>query len=252
MLKGDHLMLIVEKLSKRFDKLVAVSDVSFTVKPNEIYGFLGHNGAGKTTTLKMCTGLLSPDQGRVKICDYDVVSDALKAKASFGYVGDSPYLFKHLTGREYLELLIEVYKLKDKALAIERMNELLDEFDMTQDADRLMGTYSLGMKRKISLCGAFLHQPSVVFLDEPTNGLDAASAKVAKDLIRRHANQGCAIVLTTHVLEIAERMCDRIGIISNGKIIAEGTFEELKEAYSSADSTLEDIFLNLVNNDEKK
>ncbi len=239
-------MLEVNNLVKNYGKKEAVKNISFTIKPGEIYGFLGHNGAGKTTTIKVCTGLLKPTSGTVKICGYDIMSQPLEAKKNFGYVPENPYLYNKLTGREFLNVVSDVY-MKRKSNDIGRkINSLLENLQMTNDADKLIGTYSHGMRRKITLCAALLHNPSVIFLDEPTTGLDASSAKAAKDLFRKYTDEGSAVLFTTHVLEIAEKLCDRIGIIYQGELLAEGSFEELKRKYKAFGSTLEDIFLNIT------
>ncbi|UNC90823.1 ABC transporter ATP-binding protein [Candidatus Contubernalis alkaliaceticus] len=240
-------MLEINNLIKNYGKKEAVKKISLSVKPGEIYGFLGHNGAGKTTTIKVCTGLLKPSSGSVRICGYDIVSEPLEAKKNFGYVPENPYLFDKLTGRELLDMVSGIYMKDKRYSAVKRIDELLKELQMTDEADKLIGAYSHGMRRKITICAALIHNPSVIFLDEPTTGLDASSAKAAKDLFRKHADEGSAILFTTHVLEIAERLCDRIGIIYQGELIAEGTFEELKERSEYPGTTLEDIFLNLTN-----
>ena len=240
------MMLEIINLVKHYGKKKAVKKISLSVKPGEIYGFLGHNGAGKTTTIKACTGLIKPTSGSVKIRGYDIVRQALEAKQNFGYVPENPYLYNKLTGREFLDAVSVIYMKGKRKDVVKRIDELLEEMQMTNDADKLIGTYSHGMRRKITLCAALLHHPSVIFLDEPTTGLDASSAKVAKDLFRKHADEGSAVLFTTHVLEIAERLCDRIGILYQGELIAEGTFEELKEKYEKPGLTLEEIFLNIT------
>jgi len=239
-------MLEIRQLVKNYGNKKAVKSISLSVKPGEIYGFLGHNGAGKTTTIKVCTGLLKPTAGLVTIQGYDIVKQPLKAKQKFGYVPENPYLYNKLTGREFLETISMIYMKYRKNEADKRIVELLESLQMTEHADNLIGTYSQGMRRKITLCAALFHNPQVIFLDEPTSGLDAASAKAAKDLFRKHADQGAAVLFTTHVLEIAERLCDRIGIIYQGQLKAEGTFEELKTQFERPGSTLEDIFLNIT------
>ncbi|RQD75187.1 MAG: ABC transporter ATP-binding protein [Candidatus Syntrophonatronum acetioxidans] len=239
-------MLEINNLYKNYGQKEAVKDLSLTVRPGEIYGFLGHNGAGKTTTIKVCTGLIKPTSGSVNICGYDIVKQPIEAKRQFGYVPDNPYLYDKLTGREFLDAVSDIYMKDRRSDAVARRDELLEKMQMTADADKLIGSYSHGMRRKITLCAALLHAPPVIFLDEPTSGLDASSAKVAKDLFRELADNGSSVLLTTHVLEIVERICDRIGIIFEGKLIAEGTFEELKQRYEKPGSTLEDIYLNLT------
>lgn len=241
-------MLEVNNLFKNYGKKEAVRNISFKVKPGEIYGFLGHNGAGKTTTIKVCTGLLKPTSGIVKICGYDILSQPLEAKKKIGYVPDNPYLYDKLTGKEFLNVVSDIYVKRKSNDTVRKIDSLLEDFQMTNDADKLIGTYSHGMRRKITLCSALLHNPSVIFLDEPTTGLDASSARVAKDLFRKYADEGSAILFTTHILEIAEKICDRIGIINHGELLSEGTFEELKAKHKAFGSTLEDIFLNMTKN----
>ncbi|MCW3489493.1 ABC transporter ATP-binding protein [Dethiobacter alkaliphilus] len=239
-------MLEVNNLVKNYGKKEAVKNITFKIQPGEIYGFLGHNGAGKTTTIKACTGLLKPTSGAVKICGYDIVSQPLEAKNNFGYVPENPYLYNKLTGREFLSVVSDVYMKRKSNDTIRKINSLLEDLQLTNDADKLIGTYSHGMRRKITICAALLHNPSVIFLDEPTTGLDASSARAAKDLFRKYADEGSAVLFTTHVLEIAEKICDRIGIIYQGELLAEGSFDELKGKYNSFGSTLEDIFLGIT------
>lgn len=239
-------MLEITNLVKNYGRKEAVKGISLTVQPGEIYGFLGHNGAGKTTTIKVCTGLLKPTSGSVRICGHDIVGQPIKAKKNFGYVPDNPYLYNKLTGREFLYLVSGIYMEGRRAEAAGRIEDLLQALRLTEDADKLIASYSHGMRRKVTLCSALIHKPSVIFLDEPTTGLDASSAKAAKDLFRKHAQEGASVLFTTHVLEVAERLCDRIGILCQGEIIAEGTFDMLKERYEKLGSTLEDIFLNIT------
>jgi len=244
-------MLEIKQLIKNYDNKKAVKGISLSVKPGEIYGFLGHNGAGKTTTIKVCTGLLKPTAGQVTIQGYDIVKQPLEAKQKSGYVPENPYLYNKLTGREFLESISMIYMKNQKKEALQRIVALLESFQMIEYADQLIETYSQGMRRKITLCAALLHNPQVIFLDEPTSGLDAASAKVAKDLFRKHADQGAAVLFTTHVLEIAERLCDRIGIVYQGHLKAEGTFDELKAQFEKPGSSLEEIYLNITEVSEK-
>ncbi len=239
-------MLDICNLVKNYGKKQAVKGINFTVNPGEIFGFLGHNGAGKTTTIKISSGLLKPTSGTVKICGYDIVSQPVEAKKNLGYVPEAPYLYNKLTGREFLSMVSGIYMKNSYDLAKKRINSLLGQFQMSNDADKLIGSYSQGMRRKITLCAALLHKPKVILLDEPTSGLDAVSAKAAKDMFRKHANENAAVLLTTHILEIAERICDRIGVIYQGELIAAGTLDELKERASSPGSTLEDIFMELT------
>ncbi len=238
-------MLEVKNLVKNYGKKQAVKGINFTVRPGEIFGFLGHNGAGKTTTIKVSSGLLKPTSGSVKICGYDIVTQPVEAKKNLGYVPENPYLYDKLTGREFLSMVSGIY-MKGMSDAGSSINHLLEQLQMFDEADQLIGSYSQGMRRKITLGAALLHKPKVMLLDEPTTGLDAVSAKAAKDMFRKHADEGAAVLFTTHILEIAERICDRIGVIYHGELIAVGTLDELKEKASSSGSTLEDIFLKLT------
>jgi ABC-2 type transport system ATP-binding protein len=231
-------------LVKRYGDKLAVDDVSFQVNAGEIFGFLGPNGAGKTTTIKMLVGLLHPSQGNVKVSGYDVVQQPIQAKAACGYVPDEPSLYGKLTGRELLRFVGDLYGL-DKAQMARRSEELLRLFDLINAGDDTFDSYSHGMKQKISLAAALVHDPKVLILDEPTVGLDPKSARLIKDILRQMAERGAAVMLSTHILEIAQNMCDRIAIINQGKLIAIGTIDELRNSGQS-ESSLEDIFLSLT------
>ncbi len=230
-------------LRKVFNKVVAVESVDLAVYSGEIYGFLGPNGAGKTTTIKMLIGLLRPTTGAALIGGHDVEREPLAAKALIGYVPDQPYLPEKLSAREFLQFIGGLYRLP-AARARQRGEELLRLFDLTDHADALLGGYSHGMRQKAALAGALLHDPQVLFLDEPTVGLDPRSARLIKDILRQLAARGTAVFLTTHILEIAERLCDRVAIIRDGRVIAAGTMEELRAG--THDRSLEDIFLSLT------
>ncbi|MDQ2085229.1 ABC transporter ATP-binding protein [Herbivorax sp. ANBcel31] len=243
-------MLEVIDLVKNYGKKQAVKGISFTVKPGEIFGFLGHNGAGKSTTIKICSGLLKPTSGNVKICGHDIASHPIDAKRNLGYVPENPYLYSKLTGREFLMMVSGIYSKKVSKDELKRIDDLLEELQIIDDADKLIGTYSQGMRRKITVGAAILHRPKVLLLDEPTTALDAVSAKVAKDLFRKYANEGSAILFTTHIMEIAERICDRIGVIYQGELIAVGTLNQLKEKAALPGSTLEDIFVELTKSNQ--
>ena len=201
---------------------LAVNDLSLTVGAGEVFGFLGPNGAGKTTTIKMIVGLLKPTAGLVKVAGYDVQTQPLLAKASSGYVPDTPNLYAKLTGRELLRFVGDLYD-QDRQQAVRRMDELLRMFDLADAADETLDSYSHGMQQKASLAAALMHDPKVLILDEPTVGLDPKSARLIKDILRQFADRGAAVLLSTHILEIAERMCDRIGIINKGELIAAGS-----------------------------
>lgn len=232
-------------LVKKYGDKLAVNNVSIEVYGGEIFGFLGPNGAGKTTTIKMIVGLLQPSSGIVKVAGYDVQAQPLLAKASSGYVPDTPNLYAKLTGRELLSFVADLYDLDRKQVTY-RIDELLRMFDLTEAADNTLDSYSHGMQQKASLAAALMHDPKVLVLDEPTVGLDPKSARLIKDILRQIADRGAAVMLSTHILEIAERMCDRIGIINKGQLVAVGTMEELRRLGQAGEASLEDIFLGLT------
>ncbi len=229
---------------KSYGDKTAVSDVNISVNAGEIFGFLGPNGAGKTTTIKMIAGLLRPTSGTVRVGGYDVISQPVQAKAACGYVPDEPNLYAKLTGRELLRFVSDLYGL-DSAQSARRSEELLRLFGLVDAADETTDSYSHGMKQKTSLAAALVHDPKVLILDEPTVGLDPKSARLIKDLLRQMAERGAAVMLSTHILEIAQNMCDRIAIINQGKVIASGTMDELRQL-GQGESSLEDIFLSLT------
>jgi ABC-2 type transport system ATP-binding protein len=243
-MNNSQVLIETIHLTRRYGEKIAVSDVSFQVNGGEIYGFLGPNGAGKTTTLKMITGLLHPSAGVSKIGGYDVVKQPLQAKALTGYVPDEPNLYAKLTGRELLRFVGDLYGL-EKGQAERRGEELLRLFGLVEAADQTIDSYSHGMKQKMSLGAALVHDPKVLVLDEPTVGLDPKSARMIKDILRQMADRGAAVMLSTHILEIAQNMCDRIGIINQGKLIASGTMDELRQL-GQGETSLEDIFLSLT------
>ena len=232
-----------EGLRKVYGAHIAVQRVELVVQPGEILGFLGPNGAGKTTTIKMLTGLIKPTAGRALIGGHDIQRDPVAAKAMLGYVPDTPNLYGKLTGREFLRFMGRLYRVPT-AQAEHRAGELLRLFDLTTAASDLIEGYSHGMQQKMALAGALVHDTKVLFLDEPTVGLDPKSARLIKDLLGQLRNLGTAVFLSTHILEIAERMCDRVVIIDKGVIIAAGTMAELRAR--GGQGSLEDIFLNLT------
>lgn len=237
-------------LSKRYGDKVAVDHVSFDVYAGEVFGFLGPNGAGKTTTIKMIVGLLEPTSGTVNVAGYDVRAQPRLAKASCGYVPDTPNLYAKLTGRELLHFVADLYDL-DRNQAARRAEELLRMFELASAAEDTIDSYSHGMQQKTSLAAALMHDPKVLVLDEPTVGLDPKSARLIKDILRQLADRGAAVMLSTHILEIAERMCDRIGIINKGELVAVGTMDELRVLDKTGQTSLEDIFLSLTGGAEE-
>lgn len=237
-------LIETEQLSKHYGTKSAVEAVSFQVQGGEIFGFLGPNGAGKTTTIKMIVGLLKPTTGAARVGGFDVQAQPIQAKSISGYVPDEPNLYAKLTGRELLRFVGNLYQM-DRKQVDRRIDELLRLFDLQQAADDTIDSYSHGMQQKTSLAAALMHDPKVLVLDEPTVGLDPRSARLIKDILKQMAERGSAIFLSTHILEIAERMCDRIGIINQGKLIAAGSMDDLRRM-SQGETSLEDIFLNLT------
>lgn len=236
-------------LHKKYRNAKALEPLDLTVPQGELFGFLGPNGAGKTTTIKMITGLLEPTSGSAHIGGIDIWKSPLKAKAKLAYVPDEPNLYPKLTGWEYLRFVGSVFRLSNPTF-MKRTEELLELFKLKDRADELIEGYSHGMKQKIALCGALIHEPEVLFLDEPTVGLDPGSARNLKLLLRSICDKGSTVFLSTHILEIAEGMCDRIGIINEGRLIALGTMNELRRQKNHAHASLEEIFLELTGSEE--
>jgi len=236
-------ILKVENLSKNYGKFPAVKEVSFELKRGEVFGFLGPNGAGKTTTIKVCTGLLKPSAGQVLIGGFDITKQPVAAKELLGYVADNPFLYDKLTGREFVRFVSRLYNGNPRE---QRIQELFDSFEMSDKIDELIQGYSRGMRQKTALISALIHNPQVLFVDEPTANLDPRSARLTKDIFRALTRQGVSIFMSTHIMEIAERLCDRIGIIHQGELVALGNLSELKQQAGLGGSTLEDIFLELT------
>lgn len=238
-------MIEINGISKSYNKgsVKAVDNLNLKIKSGEIFGFLGPNGAGKTTTIKMLVGLLNPDQGNIKVAGHDMAANTLDAKINIGYVPDNPELYDRLTGTEYLNFMGDVYKVPASERK-DRIQHFLEMFELRDAASDLIKSYSHGMKQKIALTGALLHNPAVWILDEPMVGLDPKSAHLLKEQMRAHCDSGNTVFFSTHVLEVAEKLCDRIGIINKGKLVAIGTMEELRQG-DNADS-LENIFLELT------
>jgi ABC-2 type transport system ATP-binding protein len=244
-------LIETRNLTKRYGDKTAVNNVSFDVYAGEVFGFLGPNGAGKTTTIKMIVGLLLPTSGSVSVGGYSVTSQPMQSKAISGYVPDTPNLYAKLTGRELLRFVADLYNL-DRKQAVQRADELLRVLDLSSAADDTVDSYSHGMQQKASLAAALMHDPKVLVLDEPTVGLDPKSARLIKDILRQMADRGAAVCLSTHILEIAERMCDRIGIINKGELVAVGSMDELRSLDKArSGASLEEIFLSLTGGAEE-
>ena len=242
-------MLSLKGLTKNYDGFAAVKNLSLEVRAGELFGFLGPNGAGKTTTIKMISGLLRPTEGTVEVDGHDILTDPLAAKAVLGLVPDSPVLYKKLSGREFVRFVAELYSVEEETTG-RRIADLLDLLGMAENADDLIETYSHGMRQKTAIMAALVHDPRVVVLDEPTVGLDPRSAKVAKDVLRALCDRGKTVFMSTHILEIAERMCDRVGIINKGELVAVGTLADLRAKSEDGTTSLEDIFLELTGGPE--
>jgi len=239
----------IVNLTKRYGKLEAVSNLNLHIKPGEFFGFLGPNGAGKTTTIKIITGVLRPTKGKVLVGGYDIQQQSIKAKQLIGYIPDRPTIYEKLTGREFLRFIARLYN-KNSAHTNTRIEELLDLFDLTEMGDELVESYSHGMRQKLVMSAAFIHDPKVIVVDEPMVGLDPKSASLVKGILKEMCRRGMSVFMSTHTLEIAEQMCDRIGIIQKGKLIALGTLDELYEQAKTSENKLEDLFLQLTGGPE--
>lgn len=237
-------MIQTLNLTKRFGAKIAVNNLTLEVKKGELFGFLGPNAAGKTTTIKLLTGLLKPTNGSASICGYDIEKDYIKLKGLLSYIPDIPYLYERLTGREFLRFVSEIYLLDEKK-AISKIEELLEFFSLKESADILIEEYSHGMRQKLVISAALIHNPQVIIVDEPMVGLDPKTTKLVKDIFKESAKNGITIFMSTHTLSLAEELCDRIGIIDNGNLIAIGTIDELRQT-SGIDGELEEIFLKLT------
>lgn len=243
-------MLFLDHLSKSYAKghVKAVDDLSLRVEAGEIFGFIGPNGAGKTTTIKLICGIINADDGSIRVQDHDIAHDPVAAKRAMGFVPDAANVYERLTGLEYLNFLADVYGVSSKARA-ERIEKYLTMFEIRDAAGSLIKSYSRGMRQKLTLTGALLHNPPLWILDEPMSGLDPRAAHQLKLEMRAHADAGNTVFFSTHVLEVAEKLCDRIGIISHGKLVAVGTMEELRAGESG--ESLEELFLELTDGEEE-
>jgi ABC-2 type transport system ATP-binding protein len=242
-------MVTLQHLRKVFGRQVAVEDLSFTVPAGEILGFLGPNGAGKTTTLKMLTGMSVPTSGTATICGFDLLTQPLEVKRNIGFVPDSGAVFESLTGLEHLEMVAALYGIPQQ-VALPRIEQFISFFDLSMDtlANKMLGAYSKGMRRKVVITAALLHNPPVVFFDEPLEGLDANASVGFKALIQSLAREGKAIIYSSHILDVVERVCDRVIIIDKGRALLDGKPEELVAAHGSG--TLEHLFTQVTGGQE--
>lgn len=238
-------MLKINNLSKTYGKsnLKAVDNLNLEVKKGEIFGFIGPNGAGKSTTIKCVTGILGFEEGEILINGFDLKKDSIAAKKSIGYVSDSHVIYERLTGLEYVNFMASVYGMQDASVIKARLEKYLDMFNLKDAINNPIKSYSHGMKQKINVIGAIIHDPDLLILDEPLTGLDPQSAFELKELMREHCEEGKTVFFSSHVLDVVEKVCDRVGIIDKGKLIAVGTIEELK---NNADSSLESFFLSIT------
>ena len=238
-------MIELSHLTKRYGKFTAVDAIDLTVPRGELFGFLGPNGAGKTTTLRMIAGILRPTSGSIRIAGIDLVESPAAAKARLGFIPDRPFIYEKLTGMEFLRFVAGLYNQSGEQVE-RRSRELMALFDLEQWRDELVESYSHGMRQKLIISSAFVHRPDVIVVDEPMVGLDPKAARILKDLFREYTRRGHTIMMSTHTLEVAETMCDRIAIIQGGRIRACGTMAELKASAEAGARGLEDIFLKLT------
>ena len=232
-------MLKIEHLTKSYGQKFAVHDLSLHIAPGEICGFIGHNGAGKTTTIKSVCGILQFDSGEITVCGHSVKKDPLACKQQIAYIPDNPDLYDFLTGIKYLNFVADVYGVSSSERN-KRIHEYAQLFELTADLGNLISSYSHGMKQKLALISALIHNPKLMILDEPFVGLDPKAARAVKDIMRQKCDEGCAVFFSTHVLEVAEKLCDKIAVIKGGKLIASGLTDQVR-----GDSSLEKVFFEL-------
>ncbi|HWO90017.1 MAG TPA: ABC transporter ATP-binding protein [Gemmatimonadales bacterium] len=238
-------MIRLENLTKRYGSFTAVDSISMEVPRGALAGFLGPNGAGKTTTLRMIAGILRPTAGRITIAGYDVQANPNEAKSRLGFIPDRPFVYDKLTGAEFLRFVAGLYG-QDGQVVERRIDELLELFELAAWKNELVESYSHGMRQKLIISSALIHRPELIVVDETMVGLDPRGARLLKDLFREFVERGGTVLMSTHTLEIAEALCDRIAIIQGGKIVAHGTMAELRQQHASGDMGLEDLFLRLT------
>jgi len=238
-------MIELQNLTRKYGNFTAVSNLNLTVPPGEIFGFIGPNGAGKTTTIKMMGGLILPTSGSIKICGIDMKTHPEEAKGNIGFIPDRPYLYEKLTGMEFMRFIGDLYNVEEENF-LPKAENLLTMFSLIDWTDELIESYSHGMKQRLIMAAALLHDPELIIVDEPLVGLDPEGIKMVRGLFRQLAEGGKSIFMSTHTLKVAEDICDRIGIINRGKLIAIGTIDELRQKAETEEKDLEDVFLKLT------
>ena len=238
-------MIEIRNVTKKFDKFVAVNNISLRVEAGELFGFLGPNGAGKTTTIKMIVGLFSPTAGTIRVNGFDTAAQPVEAKSTLAYIPDQPFLYDKLTGREFMYFAGGLYKIEKETLHT-RIKDVIELFEIGQWIDKRSEDYSQGMRQRISIAAALLHRPKTVVIDEPMIGLDPRSAKIVRETLTRLSQEGVSIFMSTHSLPIAEELCSRIGIINNGQLVFVDTQEKLQVYKQQYDGKLESVFLELT------
>ncbi len=244
------MLIETHDLSKQFGSVKALVDLNLNIMAGEIYGLLGPNGAGKTTAIKTILGLLEPTSGSIKVSGFDPIKQSVEAKSRIGYVAENPIVYDSLSPRDFLQFVASIRK-TEQSSTNEMISQLANAFDMSQYFDSPIATISLGMKQKVALIAALIHRPRVLLLDEPLNGLDAKSSRIVKDLVSFHAQKGGAVLFSTHIMEIAQQICSRIGIIDKGRVIAEGTLDQLRSQTRGVGETLEEVFLKLTHEESE-
>ncbi|MCI6559841.1 MAG: ABC transporter ATP-binding protein [Oscillospiraceae bacterium] len=232
-------MLKITDFTKKFDNKVAVDNLSLHIQPGEIYGFIGHNGAGKTTTLKACCGIMKFDQGEILIDGKSVKNEPVECKKNIAYIPDNPDLYEFMTGYQFLNFIADIFRVDEK-LRNQRIEKYAEEFELTKDLSQLISGYSHGMKQKLAIIAAWIHEPKLIIMDEPFVGLDPKASHILKEMMKELCERGGAIFFSTHVLEVAEKLCDKVAIIKQGRLIRSGTMESVK-----GDTSLEEVFLEL-------
>lgn len=236
-------MLKIENLTKKYGEKKAVDNISLHIAPGEIYGFIGHNGAGKTTTIKCCSGILQFEEGEIYLNGHSVKNDALTCKKDLAYIPDNPDLYEFMTGMKYLNFIADIYGIGVEERK-ERIETYAKQFEIYDDLGQLINSYSHGMKQKLAIISAWIHQPKLIIMDEPFVGLDPKASHLLKEWMRRMCDEGGAIFFSTHVLDVAEKLCDKVAIIKNGEILASGTMEEIR-----GNQSLEAVFLEMEGED---